>query len=131
MCRFNCAKAPREKGAPVLQTDTITVFSTTWCGPCRRLKMLMHAEEIPFVAVDIETDPEAVEFVKTVNGGNAVVPVVVMPVVRYWMDCRSELVPPTTAFGAVSCAVTIGTSVPTLIAAALPLLVTIRGLDST
>ena len=63
----------------MLQTDTITVFSTTWCGPCRRLKMLMNAEAIPFVAVDIETDPEAVEFVRTVNGGNAVVPTVLFP----------------------------------------------------
>jgi mycoredoxin len=79
MCRLTLLKPLREKGAQVLQTDTITVFSTTWCGPCRRLKMLMQAEEIPFVAVDIETDPGAVDFVKSVNGGNAVVPTVLFP----------------------------------------------------
>ena len=61
------------------QNDTITVFSTSWCGPCRRLKTLMAAEEIPFAAVDIEADPEAEEFVKQVNRGHAVVPTVLFP----------------------------------------------------
>ncbi|HEX3610475.1 MAG TPA: glutaredoxin domain-containing protein [Sporichthyaceae bacterium] len=61
------------------QSATITVFSTSWCGPCRRLKTLMQAEEIPFTAVDIETDPEAEEFVKQVNRGNAIVPTVLFP----------------------------------------------------
>jgi mycoredoxin len=41
--------------------------------------MLMQTEGIPFVPVDIETDPEAVEFVKVANGGNATVPTVRFP----------------------------------------------------
>jgi mycoredoxin len=63
----------------VLQTQNITVFTTSWCGPCRRLKMLMQAEEIPFTAVDIETDADAEDFVKQVNRGYAVVPTVLFP----------------------------------------------------
>ncbi len=39
----------------------------------------MQAEEIPFTAVDIETDPEAEEFVKQVNRGYAVVPTLLFP----------------------------------------------------
>jgi mycoredoxin len=68
-----------EKGAQVLHPETITVFSTSWCGPCRRLKTLMAAEEIPFTAVDIEADAQAEEFVKQVNRGCAVVPTVLFP----------------------------------------------------
>lgn len=54
----------------------LTVFSTTWCGPCRRLKGLLALEGIEFEAVDIELDPEALHFVREVNRGNAVVPTV-------------------------------------------------------
>ncbi|HEY2832098.1 MAG TPA: glutaredoxin domain-containing protein [Sporichthyaceae bacterium] len=60
-------------------TESITVFSTTWCGPCRRLKGLLQTEGIPFTAVDIDADPEAEAFVKEVNRGYAVVPTVLFP----------------------------------------------------
>ncbi len=58
------------------ENPQLTVFSTTWCGPCRRLKGLLQIEGIEFEAVDIEQDPEGLEFVKQVNQGNAVVPTV-------------------------------------------------------
>ncbi|MGQ0465039.1 MAG: mycoredoxin [Sporichthyaceae bacterium] len=58
------------------ENPALTVFSTTWCGPCRRLKGLLQLEGIDFEAVDIEQDPEALHFVKEVNRGNAVVPTV-------------------------------------------------------
>lgn len=60
-------------------TETITVFSTWWCGACKRLKGLMQADGIPFTAVDIENDPEAEAFVIQVNRGNATVPTVLFP----------------------------------------------------
>lgn len=62
-------KAPR-----VSENPSLTVFSTTWCGPCKRLKGLLKIEGIEFVEVDIDRDPEAESFVKEVNRGNAVVP---------------------------------------------------------
>ncbi|MGN6301851.1 MAG: glutaredoxin family protein, partial [Angustibacter sp.] len=39
--------------------DTITMFSTTWCGYCRRLKTLLDREGIGYTEVNIETDPES------------------------------------------------------------------------
>jgi mycoredoxin len=63
----------------VSATEQLTIFSTTWCGPCRRLKGQLQIEGIPFTAVDIETDPEAEAFVKEVNRGYAVVPTVLFP----------------------------------------------------
>ncbi|MFG1700709.1 mycoredoxin [Nonomuraea sp. NPDC049309] len=56
----------------------LTVYSTTWCGPCKRLKAQLTREGIAFEDVDIESDPKAAEFVMSVNNGNQVVPTVVI-----------------------------------------------------
>ena len=55
------------------------MFSTTWCGYCRRLKAQLDREGIAFTEVDIEQDPDAAEFVMAVNGGNQTVPTVLFP----------------------------------------------------
>jgi mycoredoxin len=58
------------------QTSSMTVYTTSWCGYCLRLKTALKAEKIPFTEVDIESDPTAAEFVMSVNGGNQTVPTV-------------------------------------------------------
>ena len=55
---------------------TITMYSTTWCGYCRRLKSQMDREGIAYTEVNIELDPEAAAFVEKANGGNQTVPTV-------------------------------------------------------
>ncbi len=55
----------------------LTIYSTTWCGPCRRLKSQIAREGIPYTNVDIDENPEAASFVMSVNGGNQTVPTVV------------------------------------------------------
>jgi mycoredoxin len=52
----------------------LTMYSTTWCGYCHRLKTQMDREGIEYSVVDIEKDPAAADFVMTVNGGNQTVP---------------------------------------------------------
>ena len=59
--------------------ETLTMYSTTWCGYCRRLKAQLEREGIEFTIVDIEETPEAAEFVMSVNNGNATVPTVHFP----------------------------------------------------
>jgi len=54
----------------------ITMYSTTWCGYCRRLKSQLDREGIAYDVVDIEQDTAAAEFVMGVNGGNQTVPTV-------------------------------------------------------
>jgi mycoredoxin len=54
----------------------LTVYSTTWCGYCHRLKTQLDREGIAYEAVDIERDADAAEFVTGVNGGNQTVPTV-------------------------------------------------------
>ena len=58
------------------ESGTVTMFSTTWCGYCRRLKSQLHHEGIPFTEVDIERDPASARFVEQVNRGNQTVPTV-------------------------------------------------------
>jgi mycoredoxin len=58
---------------------TVTMYSTTWCGYCRRLKSQMDREGIGYTEVNIEDVPDAAEFVMQVNGGNQTVPTVLFP----------------------------------------------------
>ncbi len=54
----------------------VIMYSTVWCGYCKRLKTAMKSAGIAFTEVDIEHDPEAAKFVMSVNGGNQTVPTV-------------------------------------------------------
>jgi mycoredoxin len=58
---------------------TITMYSTTWCGYCRRLRGQLDREGIGYTVVDIEQEPSAADFVMSVNNGNQTVPTVVFP----------------------------------------------------
>jgi mycoredoxin len=59
-----------------MSTDApaVTMYTTSWCGYCVRLKKVLKNEGITFAEVNIEEDPAAAEFVGSVNGGNHVVP---------------------------------------------------------
>ena len=57
----------------------LTMYSTTWCGYCRRLKLQLDQEGLPFREIDIERDADAARFVQNVNGGNQTVPVIEFP----------------------------------------------------
>jgi mycoredoxin len=59
--------------------STLTMYSTTWCGYCRRLKTQLEREGIEYTEVDIESHPEAADFVMQVNNGNQTVPTVLFP----------------------------------------------------
>jgi mycoredoxin len=57
----------------------MTMYTTSWCGFCRRLKMQLDREGIGYAEVDIEREPDAAEIVTKINGGNRTVPTVVYP----------------------------------------------------
>ena len=60
-------------------TTAVTMYTTTWCGYCLRLKKLMQREGIDFAEVDIERDEHAADLVMQANGGNRTVPTLVFP----------------------------------------------------
>jgi mycoredoxin len=57
----------------------LTIYSTSWCGYCVRLKKQLDREGISYKSVDIEHDPAAEQLVKSANNGNATVPTVLFP----------------------------------------------------
>jgi mycoredoxin len=55
----------------------VTMYTTSWCGYCRRLKAGLEREGIPFNEVDIEVVESAADIVTAANGGNRTVPTLV------------------------------------------------------
>ena len=55
----------------------MTMYTTTWCGYCARLKSGLQREGIEWNEVDIEHTEGAAEVVMSANGGNRTVPTVV------------------------------------------------------
>lgn len=63
---------------PDRNTSTQPVmYTTTWCGYCRRLKAHLQRAGISYVEVDIEAHSDAADIVAKVNSGNLTVPTVV------------------------------------------------------
>ena len=58
-------------------TAPVTMYTTSWCGYCVRLKRLMQSEGIEFAEVNIEVDTRAADIVMSANGGNRTVPTLV------------------------------------------------------
>jgi mycoredoxin len=57
--------------------DMVTMYTTTWCSYCRRLKDGLNRAGIDYVEIDIETDETAADIVVAANGGNRTVPTLV------------------------------------------------------
>lgn len=54
-----------------------TIYTTSWCGFCARLKSGLQREGITYDEVDIERTDGAAEIVMSANGGNRTVPTLV------------------------------------------------------
>jgi mycoredoxin len=50
------------------------MFSTDWCGYCKRLKSQLNESGIAFREINVEQEMSYAPFVEKVNGGNRVVP---------------------------------------------------------
>ena len=59
--------------------EKIIMYSTDWCGDCRRAKRFLDERQIVYENVNIEQVPEAMEIVKRLNHGNRSVPTIIFP----------------------------------------------------
>ena len=57
-----------------LTGQEFVMFSTDWCGYCKRLKSQLGEVGITFREINVEQEPDSADFVEQVNGGNRVVP---------------------------------------------------------
>ncbi|MBH5298515.1 mycoredoxin [Corynebacterium ulcerans] len=56
--------------------EHVTIYAADWCPFCQRLIGALKRTNTPFTLVDVETDVQASEWVKSVNNGNRIVPTV-------------------------------------------------------
>jgi mycoredoxin len=55
----------------------LTMYTTSWCGYCARLKGQLKRAGVAYDEVDIEEQPAAADLVAEVNHGNQTVPTLV------------------------------------------------------
>jgi len=53
------------------------MYTTPWCGYCKRLKAQLIEMSISFQEVNIEETPGAAQIVERANGGNQTVPTLI------------------------------------------------------
>ena len=56
----------------------LTLYTTTWCGYCVRLKRGLDRAGIAYQEVDVETDADAAALIEHINGGYRTVPTLVL-----------------------------------------------------
>src|SRR5688572_21834278 len=65
-----------QSGAP---GRSITMYSTPWCGDCRRVKRWFYVHGVSYEEINIDRAPEAAAYVVRLNGGMRSVPTIIFP----------------------------------------------------
>lgn len=55
-----------------LKTHELVVYSTPWCGDCRRLKSVFAEKGVEFEEIDIDSDQEAAKRLQEATGKQAI-----------------------------------------------------------
>jgi mycoredoxin len=56
----------------------VIMYSTTWCGDCRRSKRLLDAHGVTYDEINIEHSPDAMREVMRINNGYRSVPTIMI-----------------------------------------------------
>jgi glutaredoxin len=59
-----------------MANSELTVYGTTWCCDCRRVKQFLRERQVAFREVNIDEAPDAEELVLRVNNGRRKVPTI-------------------------------------------------------
>ncbi len=62
-----------------MHIDKIVMYSTTWCGDCRRSKRVLDERGAQYEVVNVEETEGALSTMFELNGGSQSVPTLVMP----------------------------------------------------
>jgi len=57
--------------------SSITMYTTNWCGDCKRSKHFLDSKGVQYREIDIEQDGKAMEYVQKINNGMNSVPTIV------------------------------------------------------
>lgn len=61
----------------------IVLFGADWCPDCKRAKRFLQDNQINFKFIDVDTTPQAAEFVMGINKGKRVIPTILINDVPY------------------------------------------------
>ncbi len=59
--------------------QSIVMYSTAWCGDCRRAKRVFGARGVEYTEINIDDDRAAAQEVLRLNGGMRSVPTILFP----------------------------------------------------
>jgi mycoredoxin len=69
----------RDAQASTEATGQVVMYSTGWCGDCRRARRVFDALGVPYTEIDIDREPAAAETVMRLNHGMRSVPTIIFP----------------------------------------------------
>ncbi|MBI2941094.1 MAG: FAD-dependent oxidoreductase [Chloroflexi bacterium] len=62
-----------------MDTNTIRMYGTTWCGDCKRAKKFLGEHRVRYTFVDVDADAEGLRIVEEVNQGKHIIPTIFFP----------------------------------------------------
>ena len=71
--------SPSDSDDELALPDRLTLYTTSWCGYCVRLKRDLDRAGIGYDEIDVESDPDAAALVEYINGGYRTVPTLLFP----------------------------------------------------
>ena len=60
-------------------SERIVVYGASWCPDARRARRFFDEHGVEYAWTDIDENGEAYDFVRTTNGGQVIIPVIVFP----------------------------------------------------
>ena len=64
----------------------ISLYGAHWCPDCRRCKQFLGEHQIPYHWIDVDQDPDALQFVLDKNKGKRLIPLIVFPDDSFLVD---------------------------------------------
>jgi len=68
----------------------IVLYGVDWCPDCRRARAVLAREQIAYLDVNVDRDPQAESFVKELNRGFRSVPTIIFPDGRVLVEPRDD-----------------------------------------
>lgn len=68
-----------DRSVGISRSGEIEMYTTWWCGDCRRAKRVFAALGVPYREINIEADPAAAAKVAHLNRGMLSVPTIIFP----------------------------------------------------
>ena len=59
-----------------MEDARIKMYGAPWCPDCRRAKQFLGEQRVPYEWVDVDKNPEALDYVREINDGKQIIPTI-------------------------------------------------------